>query len=281
MKQWICTLGLTLTALLGSSFETHTHRIVVLAQPSTNAVALDQELRISEKRQIDALAPQIAQKIKDSSSDYLYHFSIPAFKSIQHAMEYRYLHSQIYYRLGMVEEAGQLEQATFEFLFPQLHKAIELRIQELFGESYLELCQALVRDYLHLNRYVTSISFRILPTHAIWRKIPSLERFQTMEKEEFATYLSDFIQIRWEMKLSEGEGRHSALINGVCLAPLRGIKSFRTLQLPQEWGYNGEPVVQLCYVIDGFPIELQLLGGSITDYLSSRDYADYLRQRAS
>ncbi|HSW85890.1 MAG TPA: hypothetical protein VLG49_00160 [Rhabdochlamydiaceae bacterium] len=255
------------------SFENNLHGAMI--PQSSNIYTLDKELRSLEKEQIETLLPLIQSKAKELGNEFFEHFAIAEITSDQQALEYRYLYVPILYKLGMTKEASRLAQTTFEYLFPQLHNAVEARIVDFFGKDYINKYDKLIQEFLCQSHQIDRISYRIKSTHSIWKKVMSLEAFERMTQKEFAAYVDDFIGIRWEMKVLEDENRYDALINGIRLAPLKNIKTFRNQQLPQESGFSSEPVIKLCYLIDGFPIELQLLGGNITAYMCAKGYSDY------
>ncbi len=178
----------------------------------------------------------------------------------------------------MTSEASRINQLTFEFLFPRLHQAIAARIAVLMGEEYLKKCNELILSFQCQDPLIQSVSYRIKSTHSIWKKIPSLEALEKMNQKEFADCVNDFIGIRWEMKILKSENRYDALMNGVRLAPLKNILSFRNQQLPQKNGFGSEPVMKFYYSIDGLPVELQLLGGSISSYMCAKGYSEYKTQ---
>jgi hypothetical protein len=249
-------------------------QVIMTQRLNQDLYATDQELRFLEKQQLKSVYPQIQQKAKELGPDYFECFAIPEMESVPLALEYRYLYVPILYKLGM-KEASPLAQATFEYLFPSLHKAIERRLIELFGKDYRQTCTVLIREFQLQNRQISHISARIKSTHSVWKKIPSLEALEQMSLEEFTACVNDFVGIRWEMNLPENNNRYDALINGVRLAPAKNRISFRNQQLPQSNGFDCEPVMKLYYVIDNIPVELQLLGGPVSSYMYAKGYASY------
>lgn len=238
---------------------------------SSDIHLLDKELRVIENTQIENLLPLIKNKATELGNEFFEHFTIPEITSEHQAWEYRYLYVPILYKLAMTKEASHLAQVTFEYFFPHLHNAVKNRIQILFGEKYLEKCNALIEQFLCESDQIDNISFRIKSTHSIWKKIQNLETLERMTTEEFAALFNDFIGIRWEMKVLENGNRCDALMNGICLAPLINVKTLRNQLLPQESGFASEPIIKLCYLIDGFPIELQLLGETLQHICVQRD----------
>ncbi len=236
---------------------------------------LDQGLRQYEKKIRDRLLPDVIDKAKVVGHHYIDGVSTFQFHSVEEAMEYRYLHVPILYKMGMTTEASHLAQSTFEFIFPELHKAIQNQLNALFGENYKAACAELVKGFVSQDDQILDVAYRIKSTHSIWQKIPSLDEFEKMDLEQFAPFVNDFIGVRWKMKILNGENRYDALINGVRIAPFENLKSFRNQHLPQSSGFDCEPVIKLRYIVDGFPVELQLLGGNITAYMCAKGYSDY------
>ena len=236
---------------------------------------VDEELREIERGSEKFFLEYVIQYARTLNEDSLDAFFIPSFASTQEALNSRYIQVPLLYKLGMNREASLLAQAAFENLFPEFHQAIQNRLEDFFGKNYLENCEKIIKNFSFENSQIGRISSRIKKTHSIWRKIPSLSVLEAMAKEEFLTCVDDLVGIRWEMNVQENENRYDALINGVRLSPRKELVSFRNQMLKQQSGFDSEPVMKLCYVIDGIPLELQLLGGNLTQLMSAKGYANY------
>lgn len=241
----------------------------------SNIYALDREVRVFEKEQLLTALPLIQQRAKELGAEFFENFEIPEIVSDSQAWELRTHYVPILYKLGMTKEAAFVNQKTFEFLFPEFHRAVMERLTELLGENYLEKCNQWIESFLSDSDQILKGSYRIKSTHSIWKKIPSLEALSCMSKQEFAVCVNDFIGVRWEMKIPENGNRYDALMNGVRLMPLKNLISFRNQQLPQVSGFSNEPIMKMYYSIEGFPFELQLLGGPIAHYMCVKGYTDY------
>lgn len=227
----------------------------------TDVYSLDRKIREIEKKLAAPLLTKVMQEAQRRGFDFFDRFSLPTFHSMEEAFHCRYFYVPILYKLGMNREAAKTGQATFEYLYPQLHSAVASKIEEWLGKrdpSY--------DNFLKHHPSIATIEHRIKGTHSIWKKLSSLE-------EPFGDVIKDYIGVRWVMKI--GENRLDALIEGVTLAPLRHLKSYRNQVLPQSSGFDLEPVIKLCYVIDRFPLELQIWGGDIGHFLSAKGYANY------
>jgi hypothetical protein len=247
-------------------------KIVNVRVESADVYSVDKKLRPLEKNLTGSLFELIVFAANSFTSR---DFSKQTFASNKEAMQSRYIHTPILYKLGMAAEAAQLAQNTFEYLFPELHEAVEKKLIVLFGDDYQEKCHAVVRDFLTASDRVARASYRIKSTHSIWKKVPSLEALETMTREEFLDCVNDFIGVRWEMRVAKGSNRYDALIEGVWLSPMSGLISFRNQQLKQSSGFENEPVIKLCYIVEGIPIELQLLGGRLNAYMCAKGYSNY------
>lgn len=139
----------------------------------------------------------------------------------------------------------------------------------------MKRCDEIISEYKILNEYIEHISYRVKTTHSIWKNIPNINAFQIIDKTNLSSFINDFIGIRWEMKIFEGVNGSDALLHGIKLAPLKHLKSFRNQQLSQKCGFDNEPLIKLCYLITGIPVELQVLSGSIAAYLCAKGYDEY------
>ena len=237
--------------------------------------AISNELKSLEQKVTKSILPLIIQEAKTQNCEFFRNFIHPPFASIQEVIKLRYIYVPIFYKLGMTHEASQLAQETFEYLFPQIHTEVSACLIRLFGENYKIDCENIINRYLCKNEDISQIAYRVKSSHSIWKNIENFSDFEKMTRTEFCNYVNDFIGIRWEMKLQQDQNRFDALINGVRVAPTEGLIAFRNQQLAQANGFDKEPVMKLCYVLDGKPIELQLLGGNITAYMCAKGYTLY------
>ncbi len=242
---------------------------------SADIYTFDEQLRAQENEGARQNLLEIQKKASELGVEFFEAYTQPSLQSKKQAEEYRYLYVPILYKLGMSKEAADLAQATFEYLFPQLHQAIHAQLIILFGPNFDEKCNAIIQAHLSSEDQIDNIAYRVKSTHSIWKKIPSLKALEKMSKKEFALYVNDFIGLRLQMRILKGNNAYDALINGIAICPLEHLVTFRNQQLHQQNRFASEPVMKLCYVIDGIPLELQLLGGNITAYLSAKGYAQY------
>lgn len=204
--------------------------------------------------------------------------NLPAFlpaKSKDAACFQRYIYVPLLYKLGFTKEASDLNQITFEYLFPEMHSLVLQNLYRLFGTNYLEMKNDVLKMFDVKDNNISYIHARVKSTQSIWKKVESIEKLQKMSSNEFAKVVSDFIAIRWIMKVQKNENRYDALLDGIRLAPIKSLVRFRNQQIEQESGFSLEPVMKLYYSIQNFPVELQLLGGDIEPYLCAKGYVDY------
>jgi len=236
--------------------------------------AADEKLRKYEM-ELSVTQKLLSDTAAELGDDLLEIQEVPGITSPEDACKLRYIVVPILYKLGYANLAAQLKQKTFEFLYPSLHANIEARVKELFGEDHKAQALSIIKLFHCSDSHIANAYARIKSTDSIWSKIGSLDTLTNISKSEFADIVDDFIGIRWNMVLAAEENRYDALLNGVRLIPLEGIKSFRNQQVKQSSGFDCEPVMKFTYVINGFPIELQLLGGQIEEYMCAKGYADY------
>ena len=196
-------------------------------------------------------------------------------QSTEDACIQRYIYVPILYKLGCSQEAAELAQVTFEYLFPLLHQTMLNKIHELFGERLDELKNNIIKEFTIEHNNILRVYARMKSTNSIWKKVGNLQKFQSMNLVGFAELVHDFIALRWNMKVNENENRYDAVINGIRLLPRIQIRRFRNQQIQQSSGFSREPVMKFYYIIRNVPVELQLLGGFIELYMSAKGYADY------
>lgn len=197
-------------------------------------------------------------------------------QSVEDACFQRYIYVPILYRLGFTKEAAELGQLTFEYLFPQLHHIIIAKLKKLFnGDDLNKLHQDIFNLFSIKNDNILRIYSRMKSTNSIWKKVENIQKLQSMTPHQFANTIDDFIALRWNMRVNEGENRYDALLNGVVLVPNQSIIRFRNQQIAQLSGFSSEPVMKFYYVIQNVPVELQLLGGYIEQYMCVKGYSNY------
>jgi hypothetical protein len=201
---------------------------------------------------------------------------LPSPATHEEAYKLRQVYVPILYKLGYTKEAADLDQLTFEFLCPELHQSILTMLHRLFKTNDLVKLSNEISYMFSINdENVTRVYSRLKSTNSIWKKIKSEELLQTIDLEQFALLVDDFIAVRWNMKVKADENRYDALINGLRLVPKENITRFRNQQVAQSSGFSGEPVMKLYYIFNGLPVELQLLGGRIEEYMCAKGYANY------
>lgn len=197
-------------------------------------------------------------------------------QSYEEAEHQRTVIVPLLYKLGFTSEAAELEQHVFEFTQPELHAQISAKLREMFGVDYLDRITAILLKQFELEHEdISRVYSRVKSTNSLWKKIDNIKLLKSITAEQFAELVHDFVAIRWNMKVQPGENRYDALMNGLRLVPATSAIHFRNQQLKQESGFSSEPIMKLYYVIDGLPVELQLLGGRIELYMSARGYANY------
>lgn len=188
----------------------------------------------------------------------------------------RYIVAPLLYKLGFTEQASTLKQKTFELLFPVLHNNIQNKLDTLYGTNRLEKSKEILKLFnAEHPDIIYSYARTMKSTNSIWKKIPSMQSFLKMTAIDVATVIDDLIALRWNMKINEGENRYDALINGLQLLPKEHIVYFRNQHVQQSSGFDCEPVMKFYYVINGMPIECQLLGGQLEWYMNAKGYTDY------
>ncbi len=188
----------------------------------------------------------------------------------------RYIIVPILYKLGLAETAASLNQQSFSYLFPILDEMIQRKIDSLFGETLACIQKKVKNMFDSQASMISRYYFRSRKSNqSIWKKIPSIAEFMDYDLEQFCHVVDDFIALRWCVMPLNGENRYDAIINGTRILPKTDLYKLRNQQLPQASGFSAEPVMKAYYIIDGVPVEVQILGGKITLYMSAKGYANY------
>lgn len=218
----------------------------------------------------------IVQTARTKGAQFIENPSASFPSSQEEACFQRYIEVPILYKLGFTKEASELSQLTFEYLFPKLHFLIENKLKQLFQcNEFIRIQQDLTKKFSIKNVDVLRVYGRIKSTHSIWKKISNIQEFQAVNLHKFANMIDDFIALRWNMRVNEKENRYDALLNGIPLIPKDSIFRFRNQQIAQQSGFFSEPVMKFYYIIQSVPIELQLLGGHIEQYMCVKGYSQY------
>jgi hypothetical protein len=233
-------------------------------------------LRELEGRLIRDNTPLIVNTAKAVGEQLIIDSAIFPPQSNEEACVQRYIYVPILYKLGFTKEAAKLAQTTFEYLFPQLHLLLLDKLHKLFNcDNLNQLKHNVIKLFSIEDANVLRVYARMKSTNSIWKKIESIQKFQSMEIVEFVNIVDDFIALRWNMKINEDENRYDSLLNGIHLVPKNFIIRFRNQQVEQQTGFSCEPVMKFYYVIQNVPVELQLLGGLIENYMCAKGYANY------
>jgi len=199
--------------------------------------------------------------------------NLPSIETPEKACFARYIIVPILYKLGMTEEAAKLNQDTFAFLFSTFNDAIQTKIEALFGPSVQRELEEITNSF---NENEWPCYSRIKSNHSIWKKVTSIENLQAMNLEEFCLAVDDFIAVRWRIKPSEDENRYDAVIRGINVLPHQAsLYKIRNQFHQQDSGFCSEPVVKALFIINKFPVELQILGGNIEWYMCAKGYSNY------
>lgn len=197
-------------------------------------------------------------------------------RSLDEAKYQQEIIALIQYKLGFTSEAAQTAQQAFEYLHPKLHELITEKIRMLFNKPTLSSIEDSVIKSFHLEGDdIAHIYSRMKSTCSIWNKIRSTQLLESMTLDQFTNLVDDFIAIRWNMIIKPGENRLDAQLNGLKYAPRQSITRFRNQNVKQESGFSCEPLIKLYYVVNNLPIELQVLGGRLEEYMCAKGYADY------
>src|SRR3990167_2600457 len=250
--------------------------IVEKLREEENILQYEPRLRELEKIIVVDNTDTIIEASKDIGLNLIKNQTIAGTLSLHEACIYRYVYVPILYQLGLTENASQLAQSTFEYLFPLLHQKISQKLSKLFHcDDFSVLQKNVMKIFSCDDPKILRIYGRLKSTNSIWKKIESVASFTKMNIQHFSEIIDDFIALRWNMRIEAGENRYDALLNGIPLIPKNNVFSFRNQQVAQKNGFSAEPVMKFYYKINGVPVELQLLGGLIEGYLCAKGYSAY------
>lgn len=219
---------------------------------------------------------RLAAAGKTIGADLIRNHNVDRPQSIVEAKYQQEIIAPILYKLGLTKEAAKVDQHAFEYLQPELHEMITNKLCELFKVDNLEhIDNDIIKPFMQTQDDITRVYSRVKSTNSIWKKIHNIALLKSMTLLQFSELVNDFIAIRWNMRIKPGENRLDALLNGLKYAPRQSIISFRNQHVTQQSGFSCEPVMKLYYVINNIPIELQILGGLLEEYMCAKGYADY------
>lgn len=199
----------------------------------------------------------------------------PIPRTFKLACAQRYVWVPILYKLGKAQLASEISQSTFVYLFPDLHGRIQKKLDSLIEPYQNNQIQKILSMFLIESSDIQRLYSRIKTTNSIWKKIGSILSFENMTDEDFGNKIVDYLGFRWNMNIRKGENRYDSLVRGLQLLPEIDIIKFRDQQLVQNSGFSSEPVMKILFNLGGIPVELQILGGQVEEYMCAKGYSDY------